>query len=245
MGAHFRTVDCEDPAQSPDAGAAEVQARHKPLYWASGGLLAGIVALVALAPLVAKGAVVLSVLSVLMAYVMAPAAEVLGRLPLFRRRTGPRSRGTAIVAIYAAVLAVAVPVWMTVGQDVERELWHLTKSVPGRVQIFVQRVRDLEHWDDAQAWPYVARQLLAPSMQRVSASVQTLVDEVTIELERGRALFPWLCVVPAVTFLLLSRWPSFRQSTLRILPNAHLQWRGDEFFRHVNSVLATYTRAQV
>jgi predicted PurR-regulated permease PerM len=52
-------------------------------------------------------------------------------------------------------------------------------------------------------------------------------------------------VVPVVAFLLLTRWNRFRRSTTRVLPTPHLQWRGDEFLRHVNGLLAAYTRAQV
>ena len=32
-----------------------------------------------------------------------------------------------------------------------------------------------------------------------------------------------------VTLVLLTVWPSFRRSTLRVLPRGHLQWRGEEY----------------
>ena len=65
-----------------------------------------------------------------------------------------------------------------------------------------------------------------------------------IELAGIRRLVPWLSLVPVVAFLLLTRWTRFRQSTTRVLPTPHLQWRGNEFLRNVNSLLAAYTRAQ-
>jgi predicted PurR-regulated permease PerM len=45
-------------------------------------------------------------------------------------------------------------------------------------------------------------------------------------------------------FLLLTRWHRFRRSTTRVLPTPHLRWRGDEFLRNLDSLLAAYTRAQ-
>src|SRR5258707_390834 len=38
--------------------------------------------------------------------------------------------------------------------------------------------------------------------------------------------------------------PAFQRSTLRVLPRGHLQWRGEEYLRDVNSALAGFVRAQ-
>ena len=54
----------------------------------------------------------------------------------------------------------------------------------------------------------------------------------------------WLVVAPVVAFFLLTAAPGFQRSTLRALPHGHLQWRGEEYLRDVNSVLAGYVRAQ-
>ena len=54
----------------------------------------------------------------------------------------------------------------------------------------------------------------------------------------------WLLVAPVVAFLLLTGAPSFQRSALRVLPRGHLQWRGEEYLRDVNSALAGYVRAQ-
>ena len=54
----------------------------------------------------------------------------------------------------------------------------------------------------------------------------------------------WLAVTPVLAAVLLTVWPSFRRSTLRVLPRGHLQWRGEEYLHDVNSALAGYIRAQ-
>jgi predicted PurR-regulated permease PerM len=78
----------------------------------------------------------------------------------------------------------------------------------------------------------------------VSRSVQHEARALATELSGIRRLVPWLSVVPVVAFLLLTRWTRFRRSTTRVLPTPHLQWRGNEFLRNLNSLLAAYTRAQ-
>src|SRR6185436_21092537 len=54
----------------------------------------------------------------------------------------------------------------------------------------------------------------------------------------------WLAVTPILAFVLLTGAPGFQRSALRVLPHGHLQWRGEEYLRDVNSALAGYVRAQ-
>src|SRR5262249_45981438 len=54
----------------------------------------------------------------------------------------------------------------------------------------------------------------------------------------------WLAATPIVAFTLLAGAPGFQRSALRVLPRGHLQWRGEEYLRDVNSALAGYVRAQ-
>jgi predicted PurR-regulated permease PerM len=68
------------------------------------------------------------------------------------------------------------------------------------------------------------------------ATLDTLID--------AAGYAAWLVVTPVVAALLLTVWPRFRRSTLRILPHGHLQWRGEEYLHDVNSALAGYIRAQ-
>jgi predicted PurR-regulated permease PerM len=78
----------------------------------------------------------------------------------------------------------------------------------------------------------------------VSRNLQQEARTLATELSGIRRLVPWLSIVPVVAFLLLTRWTRFRRSTTRVLPTPHLQWRGNEFLRDLNSLLAAYTRAQ-
>jgi predicted PurR-regulated permease PerM len=81
--------------------------------------------------------------------------------------------------------------------------------------------------------------------RRVTRSVEREARALGAELTGIRHLAPWLSVVPAAAFLLLTRWTRFRRSTTRVLPTPHLQWRGNELLRNLNGLLAAYTRAQM
>jgi predicted PurR-regulated permease PerM len=85
---------------------------------------------------------------------------------------------------------------------------------------------------------------VANGTRAVSRAVQEEARALGSELAGIRRLVPWLSLVPVVAFLLLTRWTRFRRSTTRVLPTPHLQWRGNEFLRNLNSLLAAYTRAQ-
>src|SRR6185436_6268861 len=47
-----------------------------------------------------------------------------------------------------------------------------------------------------------------------------------------------------LAFVLVTRRHRIRRTTTRMLPTPHLRWRGEEFMRSLDSVLAAYTRAQ-
>ena len=51
-------------------------------------------------------------------------------------------------------------------------------------------------------------------------------------------------MVPLIALLLVAQWPDFHRSAARAVPTPNLKWRTDQFLRHVNMVLAAYTRAQ-
>src|SRR5436853_148817 len=92
--------------------------------------------------------------------------------------------------------------------------------------------------------------LLAPAIDIVCRVVR--VGRRRRPLARGAALAlidaaryaTWLAVTPVLAAVLLTVWPSFRRSTLRVLPRGHLAWRGEEYLHDVNSALAGYIRAQ-
>src|SRR2546429_9233435 len=71
----------------------------------------------------------------------------------------------------------------------------------------------------------------------VSAAVQHVLGWVIY--------LPWLGLIPILSFFLLKDADSFWRSALAMLPRGRLCWRGDEFFRGVNSTLEAYIRAHL
>ena len=77
--------------------------------------------------------------------------------------------------------------------------------------------------------------------ERVTARAWERTADTLIDAARYAT---WLAVTPVLAAVLLTVWPSFRRSTLRVLPRGHLAWRGEEYLHDVNSALAGYIRAQ-
>jgi predicted PurR-regulated permease PerM len=192
----------------------------------------------------ATGVLLIVFLSFVLTYLIAPTVERL-RHAAGRRRDGrPISRGLAVLAVYGAIAIAVLPIWMLTGHRVKPALERMTELVPQHTARFVDHLRASEVWADSLRLPPTLQLWAGSALRRVSRSVQHEAQALGAELTGIRRLVPWLSVVPVGAFLLLTRWTRFRRSTTRVLPTPHLQWRGNEFLRNVNMLLAAYTRAQ-
>jgi predicted PurR-regulated permease PerM len=195
--------------------------------------------------LAAVGVLIVLFLSFVATYLMAPAVDRVRRLTATPARGRPVSRSVAVLAIYGAVTIAVLPVWSIAGTRIKAAADRVTGMVPHETAQFIDRLRASERWPEAAGLPGRLGESAGGITRHVSRSLQEEVRELGRELVGIRRLVPWLSLVPVIAFLLLTRWNRFRRSTTRILPTPHLQWRGDEFLRQVNSQLAAYTRAQV
>jgi predicted PurR-regulated permease PerM len=193
--------------------------------------------------LAATGVLLIGFLSFILTYLLAPGVEWL-RHAASTRRGRPISRGFAVLAMYGAIAAVSLPIWSLTGYRLGPALERMTDLVPQHTARFINELRATERWANSLGPPGSLRQQLRDVTRSISRGIEDEVRSLGAELTHIRRLVPWLSTVPVVTFLLLTRWTRFRRSTTRVLPTPHLQWRGNEFLRNVNSLLAAYTRAQ-
>jgi len=192
----------------------------------------------------ATGVLLVVFLSFVLTYLIAPAVERLRHAAPAARHGRPHSRGLAVLAIYGAVAAAVLPVWVLAGHRVGPALERMSALVPQHTARFIDQLRASEVWADSLRLPPAIQDAVGTISRGVSRSVQHEARALATELSGIRRLVPWLSIVPVVTFLLITRWTRFRRSTTRVLPTPHLQWRGNEFLRSLNSLLAAYTRAQ-
>ena len=213
------------------------------------GAVASLTTLVILAIVFEKfaavGVLIVVFLSFVFTYLIAPAVERVRRLIVSGGRARPISRSLAVLAIYGALAVVILPLWSIGGPRIRAAGDRVTGMVPEHTARFVDQLRASERWSETAGLPEGVGIAARDVTRRVSRNLQDEVQELGAELTGIRRLVPWLSLVPVIAFLLLTRWSRFRRSTTRVLPTPHLQWRGDEFLRHVNSLLAAYTRAQV
>jgi predicted PurR-regulated permease PerM len=191
-----------------------------------------------------QGAGVLVLLSAFLAYLLAPAVAAVRRRVRIGRRNRPVSDAVALAVIYAGLFLPAAVAWHVFS---DRVTYWVRVTAP-------EAVDQLFRGSDFKAFELALAQVpLAPVAR---SSVRLVVEHGTayVEREARRTLHdliaaapyaPWLLVTPLLAFVLLTGAPGFQRSTLRVLPGGHLQWRGEEYLRDVNSALAGYVRAQV
>jgi predicted PurR-regulated permease PerM len=236
-----------DPlSELPTGEPASVRERWRAaIYIGSALALATLVVLaVVFDHFAATGVLLIVFLSFVATYLIVPAVERLRHAAASARRGVSMSRGVAVLAIYGAIGAAVLPFWMLAGHRFAPAVERMTALVPHHTARFVGNLRANEGWADSLRLPPAIRRALARGTRAVSRSVQEEARALGSELAGIRGLLPWLSLVPVLAFLLLTRWTRFRRSTTRALPTPHLQWRGNEFLRNLNALLAAYTRAQ-
>jgi predicted PurR-regulated permease PerM len=192
----------------------------------------------------ATGVLLIVFLSFIVTYLLAPGVQRLRHATAFARPGRPLSRSVAVLAIYGVIGAAVLPFWVFAGHRFAPALERVSALVPHHTARFVDNLRASEGWADSLGLPPAIQRVLTSGTRAISRTVQHEARALGAELAGIRRLVPWLSLVPVVAFLLLTRWTRFRRSTTRVLPTPHLEWRGNEFLRNLNSLLAAYTRAQ-
>jgi predicted PurR-regulated permease PerM len=190
-----------------------------------------------------EGGGVLLLLSVFFAYVLAPAVAALRRRVRFGRRQRPVSEATALALLYILVFAPAALLWPVARDGVSH--WVRVTAPDAVNRLF--RGGEFTPLDRMIARAPLSSRARGALVVRVDRTVRYIERETRQTLDDLLAAAPyaaWLAVAPLVAFLLLTGAPSFQRSALRVLPHGHLQWRGEEYLRDVNSALAGYVRAQ-
>jgi predicted PurR-regulated permease PerM len=190
-----------------------------------------------------EGLGVLLLLSVFLAYLSAPAAAAIRRRILIGRRKRPLSRPAALALLYCIVFAPTIAAGRLTADGIAHWV-HVT--APAAVDHLFSGAR-AEPFETVIARAPIsdaARLSLRRSVGRGVGYVEREVRSTLHDLIAAAPYARWLAVTPALAFVLLTSAPAFQRSTLRVLPHGHLQWRGEEYLRDVNSALAGYVRAQ-
>lgn len=188
---------------------------------------------------------ILLLLAMFFAYVVAPAVDAVSRRVRLGRRRRPLTRPSAIVLVYIVLFASGALAWHFAAPIVERWVRVTAPAVIDRVFSGGSRPAAVDRLYARAPLPgrvkQVAARVTTTFLAYVEGEVRAALDDVVGATRYVR----WLVVPPVVAFLLLAYAPGFRRSALRVLPHGHLQWRGEEYLRDVNSALAGYVRAQL
>jgi predicted PurR-regulated permease PerM len=190
-----------------------------------------------------EGLGVLLLLSVFFAYLSAPAAAAIRR----RVRVGPRKRPLSTPAALGLLYCLLFTPALIGGRLAAGGIGHWVHATAPAA---VDRL-----FSGGSAGPFQQFIVAAPVSDDTRARLQGWLERATGYVERevrstlhdliaAAPYARWLAVTPALAFALLTSAPAFQRSTLRVLPHGHLQWRGEEYLRDVNSAMAGYVRAQ-
>jgi predicted PurR-regulated permease PerM len=199
----------------------------------AGGLLA------VLAGRAVKAALAIGLLSVFFAHFIAPLARAVRRAAHRRRR--PMSPVAALGLVYALCAAAIGLIRVTIGGRLAAQITQFSDRVPTHALTFTET---FERWQDWFGWSRVSTTALGGVALSLSDWMRVHVARVLADALDYRWLLPWCVLIPLLAFVFLTQFGAFRRSTLRVLPQGHVRWRGQEFFYQVNSVLAGYLQAQ-
>jgi predicted PurR-regulated permease PerM len=192
---------------------------------------------------VVEGVAVLFLLSVFFAYVLAPAVVAVQRRVRVGPRRRPLSRTASLSLIYVVLIVPSIVAWKLSGDRVTQ--W-VEVTAPAAVdRLFsATSVAPLNRLIARAPLPPARREAVAGWVEAAIAYVERETRSTLTDLISAARYAPWLVVAPVLAFALLTAAPSFQRSAVRVLPHGHLQWRGEEYLRDVNSALAGYVRAQ-
>jgi predicted PurR-regulated permease PerM len=188
--------------------------------------------------------VLVLVLSMFLAYVIAPLVELAQRPFSLRGRCHRLTRGVAIAAVYlllaGGIGAGATILWPRAAQQLDDAI----VSVPTYTESF----RAWEH-----GWTRYYERLRIPLELRHSIDQSVLgAGDAAVAYARGSLLaligvlsdIPWLVLVPVLAFLLLKDAAAIRRTIVTALPH-RIRLRSHRLFEELNATLAAYVRAQL
>ena len=190
-----------------------------------------------------EGGGVLLLLSVFFAYLSAPVVAAIQRRVRIARRRRPVSRAAALALLYIVLFTPVLLAWRTSSDRVRH--W-IDVTAPAAVDRLFSgaRTEPLDRLLREAPVSAGTRSALRRRTHQGIAYVEREARSTLHDLIAAAPYAPWLAVAPLLAFVLLTSAPGFQRSTLRVLPHGHLQWRGEEYLRDVNSALAGYVRAQ-
>ncbi len=243
----MQPVSEESDGAVANSHGAQVSSERSQMWSVARRASAGVVVLAAAVVLalnrpVAKTAFIILLFSVSLAYLIAPVAM---RLQHYRRGRPPMSPALAALIVYLVLFIIGVTTWMLIAARFQRQLADLRLQIPAYTERARHRLESVERFVDYFAPPEPYAEEIRTISRAVSELIKSRAMLVGADVIASLPFLPWFWLVPGIALLLIGCSTWFRDSAVAHLPEGHLRWRGAEFFRHVNSILAGYTRAQM
>lgn len=192
------------------------------------------------------GVLLILVLSIFFAYLIAPLVEFVHRPIYMRRQAYVMPRPLAIGIVYLVLFgSLGIGFWALLPR-IGNQITEFVGEAPKYLESAKERSKKLKNLYDEYQIPQAVRDRIDKGAESLAVTVgQYTTENLWNFIYEVLTTFPFLILIPILSFFLLKDADSFRRSALSMLPSGRWRWRGDEFFQDVNSTLAAYIRAQL
>lgn len=192
-----------------------------------------------------EGVILLTLLSMLFAYLIAPAVDAIPRRVVWGHRRWPVPRPLAIAVVYVGLFAAMGIASAVLLPRLGAQLTDFGRQAP----VYLSYARDqLQSWQrfvNLGTLPPEVRDAFDGSVARVVAAAGDSVSYGASSLLLLLGYLPWVLLVPVIAFFLLKDGHTFRESLLLALPTGRLRGLGAALLEDINETLAAYTRASL
>jgi predicted PurR-regulated permease PerM len=191
----------------------------------------------------------LLVLSIFFSYLIAPIVRLFEHPVYIGARELKLPRAVAIGAVYlvigASVFLVVSWLWPLLGEQITELAGNLPGYVSSGSQSFRESLNDANSWMRHVRLPKEWRDYLLGLTGHVTENILPFLKAMLVGVFGYLQYFPWLILVPVLSFFMLKDANLFGESVINMLPNERLQKRARWLLMDISNTLAAYTRAQV
>ena len=190
-----------------------------------------------------RGVILLLLLSMLVAYLIAPLVEFLCRPVTWGRRPWAVPRPLAIAMVYLALFAAVGVASYILLPLLGAQVAEFARHTPSYMAAARDQLMAWQRFINPDHLPQGVREAVDRTLTRTVDAAGDFLSHGFGSLLPLLGYLPWFILIPVVAFFLLKDGAAFRRNILLTLPRGRLRGRGAVAFQDINDALAAYMRA--
>jgi predicted PurR-regulated permease PerM len=190
-----------------------------------------------------RGVMLLLLLSMFVAFLIAPLVELVCRPATWGGRPRALPRVLAIALVYMAMVVCVGVAAYVVFPLLGAQMTEFARQVPSYGAYVRDHLQAWQRFINPDHLPQGVRDAIDRASARTGDSAGAWLTAAFASLLPLLGYLPWFVLIPVVAFFLLKDGDAFRSSLLLALPRGRLRGRGAVVFEDINDTLAAYMRA--